>query len=668
MLAIFVCMCMVFSIFADVNVVSVKAEEYNYIGKGTQKFKLNIGETYQFRYSSLLREKVYFVANTELDKYEISMKVNNTNWEEPITATGKGMCSVKSMKCDDYFDIYITVKKTVSYDNSTVVDVDLSVCSNYVPIEVRYGSTKVGFDNIQGLSWDPSTNTLTMDNFSGDDTIQFYNYDVEKYWTDDEDPLYGVIELPDVKIKVKGNNNLIYNTYDTNSVDRELIKGGVGMNLAFVGDGNLNISGGVIDLMLHVYALDNYVGTLTIDGPNIQVKSKSYYAVSSQKFVMNSGSLCIDSYPLDDKDTWGQDAVLYGNIFGEFLCDIKGGTIVFKYEDREGKELAVYSEKFINNNNLDIKYKTPCITGDIINIENATLVFVGDEEAVNNLCTPGREYYSFTAFSGCEIADSVKIIKGTKADISKLDVKVNVSSDLEYPEIKVPGLVEGTDYDVEYVRDEENKELEVSVTGKGMFYGKVKFVLVDQEPESEPTVPTEPIEPETENKEGETVENKEGNTVEEKPSEQAKVTEEKVTQTETEKVVETKDFVYNVVGENEVEVAYVKKASSVLKIKNEIKVGDKKYKVTSIADNAFKNNKKITKVYIGKNIKLIGKNAFAGCKNLKYVNIKSNVLARIGKNAFKGTSKKLKVKVLKAKKKIYVKMIKKAGNKKAKVK
>ena len=650
MLAIFVCMCMVFSTFADVNVVSVKAEEYNYIGKGTQKFKLNIGETYQFRYKTLLQEKVYFVANTELNKYEISMKVNNTNWEEPITATGKGMCSVKSMKYVDDFDIYITVKKTVSYDNSTVVDVDLSVCSNYVPIEVTYGYKKVGFDNIQGLSWDPSTNTLTMENFSGDDTIQFYNHDLEKYWTDDEDPLYGVIELPDVKIKVKGNNNLIHNIYDS---DREVIKGGVGMNLAFVGDGNLNIFDGVIDLMLHVYELDNYIGTLTIDGPNIQVKSKSFHAVSSQKFVMNSGSLCIDSYPLDDEDTSVQDAVLYGNIWGEFLCDIKGGTIVFKYEDREGKELAVYSEKIINDNNLDIKYKTPCITGDIINIENATLVFVGDEEAVNNLCTPSRAYSSMTAFSGCEIADSVKIIKGTKADISKLDVKMNVSSDLEYPEIKVPGLVEGTDYDVEYVRNEENKELEVSVTGKGMFYGKVKFVLV----------------------------NKEGNTVEEKPSEQAKVKEEKEIKTTTntsantatttkqeEKVVETKDFVYNVVGDNEVEVAYVKKASSVLKMKNEIKVGDKKYKVTSIADNAFKNNKKITKVYIGKNIKLIGKNAFAGCKNLKYVNIKSKVLARIGKNAFKGTSKKLKVKVLKAKKKIYAKMIKKAGNKKAKVK
>lgn len=72
------------------------------------------------------------------------------------------------------------------------------------------------------------------------------------------------------------------------------------------------------------------------------------------------------------------------------------------------------------------------------------------------------------------------------------------------------------------------------------------------------------------------------------------------------------------------------------------------YKVTSIADNAFKNNKKITKVVIGNNIVSIGKNAFAKCTKLVSVIIGKNVI-KIGKDAFAGC-KKLKKIVIKTKK------------------
>lgn len=64
----------------------------------------------------------------------------------------------------------------------------------------------------------------------------------------------------------------------------------------------------------------------------------------------------------------------------------------------------------------------------------------------------------------------------------------------------------------------------------------------------------------------------------------------------------------------------------------------KEYKVTAIAPNAFKNNKKIKAVRLGKNIKSIGDNAFSGCTNLKSITISSNVTS-IGKNAFKGDKK-----------------------------
>ena len=62
------------------------------------------------------------------------------------------------------------------------------------------------------------------------------------------------------------------------------------------------------------------------------------------------------------------------------------------------------------------------------------------------------------------------------------------------------------------------------------------------------------------------------------------------------------------------------------------------YKVTSVSDNAFKNNKKIKKIVIGNSVKTIGKNAFRGCTNLQTVTIGGNVKT-IGVNAFMGCTK-----------------------------
>lgn len=66
------------------------------------------------------------------------------------------------------------------------------------------------------------------------------------------------------------------------------------------------------------------------------------------------------------------------------------------------------------------------------------------------------------------------------------------------------------------------------------------------------------------------------------------------------------------------------------------------YKVTAIADNAFKGNKNVTKVTIPKNVTTIGKNAFSGCVKLKTVTVGSDVTT-VGANAFKGCKKLTKV-------------------------
>ena len=65
--------------------------------------------------------------------------------------------------------------------------------------------------------------------------------------------------------------------------------------------------------------------------------------------------------------------------------------------------------------------------------------------------------------------------------------------------------------------------------------------------------------------------------------------------------------------------------ATTIKIPDTVTVDGVVYKVTSIAASAFANNKKITKVTIGKNVTSIGKNTFKNCKKLKTVSLGANV-------------------------------------------
>lgn len=91
-----------------------------------------------------------------------------------------------------------------------------------------------------------------------------------------------------------------------------------------------------------------------------------------------------------------------------------------------------------------------------------------------------------------------------------------------------------------------------------------------------------------------------------------------------------------------------------------IKVKGVTYKVTSIGTKAFNGSKKLSKVTVGANIKVISNNAFYKCKSLKTVTIKSVLLTKktANKKAFKGTNKKMVIKVPKKVKKAYVKIFK----------
>lgn len=89
-----------------------------------------------------------------------------------------------------------------------------------------------------------------------------------------------------------------------------------------------------------------------------------------------------------------------------------------------------------------------------------------------------------------------------------------------------------------------------------------------------------------------------------------------------------------------------------------VKIDGYTYKVTEIVAKAFKNNKKIKSVTIGKNVKKIGKEAFSNCKKIKKITIKGSGLKSVGKNAIKNIDKKATIKVPKSKLKKYKSLFK----------
>ncbi len=131
-----------------------------------------------------------------------------------------------------------------------------------------------------------------------------------------------------------------------------------------------------------------------------------------------------------------------------------------------------------------------------------------------------------------------------------------------------------------------------------------------------------------------------------------------------------------------------KKNSKKLSVPDSVALEGNAYTVTAIADSAFKSCKAATSAVIGKNIKEIGKQAFAGCTKLQTVNLKaknlkkigskaffnckslnkitlkSTSLKTIGKNAFYGIGKKCVIKVPTAKLKSYKKLLSKKGQSK----
>ena len=90
-----------------------------------------------------------------------------------------------------------------------------------------------------------------------------------------------------------------------------------------------------------------------------------------------------------------------------------------------------------------------------------------------------------------------------------------------------------------------------------------------------------------------------------------------------------------------------------------VKLNGYTFKVTAISKKAFRNNKKVISVVIGKNVTKIGAESFYKCSKLRSITFKGKKAPKIAKKAFKGIKAKCKIIVPK---KMPAKQLKKLKN------
>lgn len=116
-------------------------------------------------------------------------------------------------------------------------------------------------------------------------------------------------------------------------------------------------------------------------------------------------------------------------------------------------------------------------------------------------------------------------------------------------------------------------------------------------------------------------------------------------------------------GEGTVELkAPLKKTMKSVKVPSTVIIKGFSFRVTGIGKKAFLDNKKLERLSIGANVIKIGAKAFQGCSRLKKISL-SGTVKSIGKNAWKGIHARAVVRVPKADRKHYKKLMKGKGQK-----
>ncbi len=456
---------------------------------------------------------------------------------------------------------------------------------------------------IPGVSWNKDTYTLTLDNVSSYYLFYFSpKKDLGPLNIDSKD----IDNLKTITIDIKGHNSIESNNKYTGDIfSTDLL-----YDLNFTGEGTLHIvpsdAGTVISST-----------NIRIDGPSIDISPRENnqiycYLIASRDFIVESGRLHFDYYPryihIPGSD---RDYILYPRIEANNIL-IHDGSFLANYHDyTEDTTTPVESEPFFHaDNNL-------VITGGAFFIAASERIFPGyDNKTI------------FRGVANTTIDSNHVFIKIAKPiDISSLDISIKKDT-FAYtgkeirPEIRIPGLTEGLDFIVTYANNIEPGTATLTITPKnedGLFTGSktINFQITNEASFN--------------------VKN-------------AKISDRRYYYRIIKPGSAKKAGTVSIIG-------LKKKSLKTIRVVAKIRIKGISYKVVSVGKNAFKNNKKITKVIIGKNVKKISSNAFRKCKKLKKVVIKSKKLKKVAKTAFKKVKKNCKFTVPKKKRKAYKKLL-----------
>lgn len=500
---------------------------------------------------------------------------------------------------------------------------------------------------LKGIYYNEAKNKLTINNYNG------------VFGIEESETVCMLSDRPDFEIEVLGNNTLY-------SYGWGFFR--IGESIRFSGDGTLNLKCDS-NYASDVYTMISSSKNVCIDGPNIKADIKDVtscnYVIDCVGLVYNSGNLSVGSECIDAAinvnfmEMNGGEININKNkgylIVSAENFEMNGGILrlnyySYIYEDEDEKyenyNMVIYAyKKFIVNkgtiiidyhkNEKDLKCKaSPTIGSGNIHILGGNIYLIMPNDIKKIL---DGKYISYTGVEHDTskvyyISDKANIQVGEKINMANVKMKLAQTSfkydgKAKKPKVIIEGLKEGLDYTVSYKNNVNAGKGDVIVTGKGLFAGRkvLNFDIIN--------------------------ETKKG----------ARASVSNYIYKITKRGSKKKAGRVSVIGLSNKKLKKIKIASTV-------NINGIKYKVTSIGKKAFKNNKKIKNVIIGKNVKKIGKQAFYKCKKLKKITIKSKKLKKIGKNAFKGTSKKLVVRVPRKMKVSYSSIIANAGNKKVKVK
>ena len=402
-----------------------------------------------------------------------------------------------------------------------------------------------------------------------------------------------------VNIKLTGENSITL----SNPEDTWAIYAYLNVKVKFIGDGVLNIK---FDNINKESKYEEYGRCLisglcdvVFDGPTINVEEEWGNLVDTYSRWVPYGSIVFKSGELNVKKCTDRCNSGYGSILLATYIEMSGGVIRVDYEFENG---ARQIEEFWDR---DTFYSI----GEM-KLTGGTIIITGDSRITSELGT-------FRSLVSGGVQDKgVSVLKGDKIDIA--NAKVNLDkTEYKYdgtaktPKVTIDGLKEGVDFSYTYADNVKAGKAKVIIKGLGVFFGtkEVTFDIVAGKDANGSYDGVHGLKVGSKFNDGKLIY--------------------KVTKAGT------------LDGKKAGKVAVVglkKKLLKKVSIKSQLTYDGVKYKVIAICKSAFKKGKK-----------------------LKLIKIYSKNIKTFSKGAFRYVKKTCVIKVPKAKKKIYIKKIKKAG-------